>query len=211
VPTWVSETVDRRVAGLRCLEVDLADGRVEIGSRAGHDVRVRVTVGTRGWRARLARRIAWFRPHVPPLTHEGDTLRLSSARARTRVQVDVPDTVRVVAAVADGDITMWGPAAELDLRVEKGAIAARDLRSPVVAAENGDGEVTLHFTERPRTVTARSASGPVRLVVPPGPYAVDAPDEAAVTVTPDADADAAITVRSGGGTAVLAAVGSAPI
>jgi hypothetical protein len=127
------------------------------------------------------------------------------------VRLDVPDGVAVTARIENGDITLWGVGADLDLSVGRGTLAGRELAGSVVRAVNADGEVNLHFAARPVRVAASSATGPVVVVLPEGGYRVDAEPDTEVTVTVDDAASASVVTRSGGRSAVLTATGSEPI
>jgi hypothetical protein len=204
---WVSRTRDDRFEDVQRVIVRLDAGRIELGARKGRSVRVRTTAAVDGWRARLARRRD---PDAPGATLVDGVLELRP-RGQVRAQIDVPAGLVVEAEITRGDLTLWGAAGDLDLTVGKGILMGRDLAGPTVRARNGDGEVNLHFAEVPTLVDARSETGPVLLVLPPAPYAVDADAAAEVTVAVDAAASARIRTRSGGRTAVLSAGGSEPI
>ncbi|HSP39762.1 MAG TPA: hypothetical protein VLR26_18635 [Frankiaceae bacterium] len=200
------------------MSVEIAGGRIEIGSRRGRDVRVRVTVAVTGWRARIAPR----RPPVVPAARLIDgALQLRGRSGQIRVQVDVPAGLPVEAEVGSGDVTLWGVGGLLRLHVGSGILAGRELGAgsaePAetagtdVTATNDDGEVNLHFAARPTAVDARSTTGPVLLVLPGGAYRLDTDGADEVTVTHDAHADSIIRSRSGGRSSVLSATGSEAI
>ncbi len=206
---WVSPVASTRVRSVTAVEVAVARGRIEIGSRPGSDVRVRTTVSLQGWRARLAHRRP---PRIPEPSVDDGVLRIRAPQGLVRVQVDVPPGCRVHASVDRGDLTMWGVAGELDLSVGRGILAGRDLAASRVRAVNGGGEVNLHFAVVPDDVDASTVSGAVLLVLPDGSYRVDADPGAEVTV-PVRD-DGASTVRAHsnqGSVSVLVATGSEPI
>lgn len=206
-PRWVSRTRDERFDGVEQVVVRLTAGRIELGSRNGRTVRVRTTAAVDGWRARWARRRD---PDPPAARCEKGVLRLDPT-GRVRARIDLPPGLPVDAEIVDGDLTLWGVAGELRLRVGAGLVAARDLQAPVVHASNADGEVNLHFAAVPETVEASSGTGPVLLVLPRGRYAVEADPGAEVTVEADDAAPRRIRTASGGRTAILVATGSEPI
>jgi hypothetical protein len=209
---WVSETTDERLGGVRHVEVVLQAGRIEIGRRP-RDARVRTTIAVTGWRARLA---AMREPAGVTVRRSGDTgdtgdtVRIAGGSGQVRVRLDVTDDATVTARIAEGDITLWGVGADLELSVGRGTLAGRELTGTVVRAENDDGEVNLHFAAAPRELEAH-ARGAAVLVLPAGRYAVDGGADAEVTVERAADAAARIVVRGTTRTAVLAATGSEPI
>jgi hypothetical protein len=206
---WVSPVSTTRLRDVAAVDAIVERGRIEIGSRPGGDVRVRTTVSLSGWRARLAHRRA---PRMPMPTVDDGVVRIRGSRGLVRVQVDVPAGCRVRASVAEGDLTMWGVGGELDLRVDRGTLAGRDLSASRVRAVNGDGEVNLHFAAVPVDVDASTASGAVLLVLPAGAYRVDADPGAEVTVPVDRDGPSSLRAHSNGGSvSVLVAAGSEPI
>jgi hypothetical protein len=206
-PRWVSPTADSRHDGVRAVEVSVRRGRIEVGSRARPDVRVRVTLAVTGWPARWARLRP---PELPAVRLRDGVLHLASGAGLVRVQLDVPAGLRVRARVDDGDLTLWGAGGELDLEVAAGVLAGRDLTAASVRAVNSGGEVNLHFAGRPEVVEAR-ARGPVLVVLPGGPYRVDSDAAAEVTVPVAAGALSTIRVQGSGAVSVLAAAESAPI
>jgi hypothetical protein len=139
-----------------------------------------------------------------------DTVHIAGGSGQVRVRLDVTDDATVTARIAEGDITLWGVGADLELSVGRGTLAGRELTGTVVRAENDDGEVNLHFAAAPAEVEAH-ARGAAVLVLPAGRYAVDGGADAEVTVEHAADAAARIVVRGTTRTAVLAATGSEPI
>jgi hypothetical protein len=206
---WVSPVSSARFRDVVAVEAVVEQGRIEIGSRSASDVRVRTTVSLSGWRARLAHR----RPApLPEPTVDDGVLRIRAERGLVRVQIDVPDGCRVQAVVNAGDLTMWGAAGDLDLRVGKGILAGRDLTASSVRAVNGVGEVNLHFAAVPTTVDAATASGAVLLVLPEAAYRVDTMPGAQVTVPLSDDARSTVNAYSGSdNVSVLVATGSEPI
>jgi len=191
------------------VDAEVTRGRIEIGSRKGPDVRVRTTVTLTGWRARLAGRRP---PRLPEPTIEDGVLRIRGSRGLVRLQIDVPDGCPVRARVGDGDLTMWGVGAALDLRVGSGILAGRDLSASSIRAVNGVGEVNLHFTAVPDEVEAATARGAVLLVLPDAPYRVDTQPDAEVTVPIGGDGASSVRAFSDAGTvSVLVATGSEPI
>lgn len=206
---WVSPVSSTRFHDVSAVEAVVEQGRIEIGSRSGSDVRVRVTVSLLGWRARLAQRRP---PTVPEPTVDDGVLRIRADRGLVRVQVDVPANCRVEGWVHQGDLTMWGVGGELDLRVGEGTLAGRELSASTVRAVNGLGEVNLHFAVVPSAVDAGTASGAVLLVLPEASYRVDTSPGAEVTVPVAGDAPSTVKAYSGSGTvSVLVATGSEPI
>jgi hypothetical protein len=205
---WVSETRDERFSAVRRVRVEIASGRIEVGARRGPGVRVRTTRAETGWRARAAR---WRAPAVPAGACSDETLRLRADAGHVRVRIEVPAGTVVEAQVGDGDLTLWGVGGRLSLRVGKGVLAGRDLDADAVDAQNSHGEVNLHFVARPARVEARSATGPVVVVLPGGGYRVDVDVDTEVTVDLDDEATAEVVTRSGGRSAVLADIGSEPI
>lgn len=207
VARWVSDTTDERFAGVRRVEVELAAGRVELGSRNRPDVRARLTLAVVGWRARLARLRP---PRLPSVVVDGDVLRVVCRRRsrKVRLQLDLPDDVTVDVAVGEGDITSWGAGGRFRLAVGQGAVVGRDLRTPQVSATCGKGEINLHFVVVPEQVEAETTSGPCVVVVPRGAaYAVRGqPRE--LTVDVDDAARARISVVGDARTAVLGDRGS---
>jgi hypothetical protein len=206
---WVTPTSDGRYPGVRSVEISVRRGRIEIGSRARSDVRLRTTVAVSGWRAR------WARLRPPPLDSpdvRDGVLHLACRTGLARVQLDVPADIVVRASVEQGDLTMWGVGGDLDLAVGDGILAGRDLSAGSVRASNRTGEVNLHFGAVPTTVEARSGDGPVLLVLPSAVYRVAADAGADITVPVDATATPTIVARSvGGAVSVLEAEGSQPI
>ncbi|MDQ1633987.1 MAG: hypothetical protein QOJ32_796 [Frankiaceae bacterium] len=206
---WVSETTDERLAGVRHVEVVLQAGRIEIGRRP-RDARVRTTIAVTGWRARLAAMREPGGVTVRRSGDTGDTVHIAGGSGQVRVRLDVTDDATVTARIAEGDITLWGVGADLELSVGRGTLAARELTGTVVRADNDDGEVNLHFVAAPAEVEAH-ARGAAVLVLPAGRYVVDGGAGAEVTVEHAADAAARIVIRGTTRTAVLAATGSEPI
>ncbi|MDQ1672641.1 MAG: hypothetical protein QOC98_1203, partial [Frankiaceae bacterium] len=167
---WVSETTDERLAGVRHVEVVLQVGRIEIGRRP-RDARVRTTIAVTGWRARLA---AMREPAGVTVRRSGDTgdmgdtgdigddgdtgdtVHIAGGSGQVRVRLDVTDDATVTARIAEGDITLWGVGADLELSVGRGTLAGRELTGTVVRADNDDGEVNLHFVAAPAEVEAHA-------------------------------------------------------
>jgi hypothetical protein len=194
---------ERTIPGVGAVEIALAAGRVEISEGDRPDARLQLTVSHR-----LAR-------PEPNVTLAGDVLRINGTGSEARIQLTLPRGTRVRAEVRDGEITLWGSDGELVLITETGTIAGRDLGGTRLSARSLSGDISAHFTSKPDIVTAVSDTGSVTLVVPGGPYAVDAacadPSAATVDVAVDPAAERRLAARSRAGRVVVAAAAAGPV
>jgi hypothetical protein len=170
---------------ITALEVTVGAGDLQVTAGAAGEVTVDQTLK---W--------ALNRPHVEQ-RWDGTTLRLkavcgSGSRLFTSLECGIGLRVQVPAGVAlhatsssgtvgatgltgavrlqtsSGVVTMDGLAGPVSAHATSGVINARDLRSSRVDAGLSSGAITLAFREAPRNVTARTSSGSITVVVPPG-------------------------------------------
>jgi hypothetical protein len=194
---------ERTVAGVGAVEVALAAGRVEISESDRSDARLDVTVARRLGRS------------VPAVTLAGDVLRINGVRSEARIRLFLPRGTRVRAEVQDGEITLWGSDGELVLITDSGTIAGRELGGARLRARSRTGDITAHFASEPDVVTMTSDTGSVTLVVPGGPYAVDAasadPAATTVDVAVDPGAGRRLAARTRAGRVVVASAADGPV
>lgn len=197
------ERATTTIGGIGAVEVALAGGRVEIGESDRADVRLELTVRRRVGRAR------------PTVSRAGDVLRVNGVNSEARLRLTLPRGTRARAEVRLGEITLWGSDGDLVLITDSGPIAGRDLGGSRFHARSRTGDITAHFTSEPDVVTAASDTGSVTLVVPGGPYAVDAatadPAAAAVAVGVDPTAPRRLTATSRSGGVLVAGVADGPV
>jgi hypothetical protein len=181
-PAQIRQTVGE----IGAVEVRLAAGRVEIAEASRVDARLEMTV-----RRRVGRT-------SPALTRTGDLLRIDGRASEARIRLTLPAATRVRAEVRRGEVTLWGSEGDLVLVTDSGTIAGRELGGSSVTARSRLGDVVLHFSSPPDQVSAHGDSGAVTVVVPDGPYAVDAgaADASAVEVSVPVDPVAARTVSA---------------
>jgi DUF4097 and DUF4098 domain-containing protein YvlB len=76
---------------------------------------------------------------------------------------------------ASGDVRALNVSGRLDLDTASGDVDGAGIRSTSVRAHTGSGDIDVDFRVAPQTVEADTASGDVRIGVPPGPetYNVD--------------------------------------
>ena len=175
------------------MRVTVGSGRVELGRAAGQQVRVRWTLPAllpERWRARLPG------GGGPRVRREPSELRIHARRARLRI--DVPDVVDVTVEMGRGDITSWGAGCPLTLTTA-GQVSGRELTSRRlhVRAQYAN----LHFAAVPDEVVVEAPDS--LLAMPPGAYAVTAPENADIKVEQAPCATSRIDV-SGGRTRILA-------
>lgn len=176
------ERVDEQswpAAGINRLEIDSANGRVEIvaSDRDTVDVRAEISDG--------------LRPTGESRRLVGDTVRLRATCPNfgsnfcwVNYEVSVPRDVEVVVDTHNGSVTVSGSEAALTLNSDNGSVRVDDvsgplelssdnghvegtgLRSTVVSADSDNGHVTLEFDDAPMTVHASTSNGSVEVVVP---------------------------------------------
>lgn len=176
----------------------------------------------------ITRRIAWSYQR-PKITEQwdGQTLRISAdcgvwllagPRCGVTYTVQVPFHVSVQARTSTGDITVndiqgplqlttstgdirvTGAANELRLNSRTGDIVVSAITAPVVDASTGSGDIRLTLADSPMSVSARTTTGDVFIVVPPGPsYKVEANTsvgDTRITVRNDTWAGRSIVART---------------
>jgi hypothetical protein len=147
---------------------EIASGRLRVRIRKG-----RVEIGTS---PDGVARLRWqIRRGAPRIKARADALHISARRVR--LILDLPAEVAVDVRLKTGDITSWGAGNPLTLQAAPGRVIGRELSAARVQARAD--HVSLHFAAPPESVVLRGDS--VVLTVPPGPYAIDAPDGAEVT------------------------------
>jgi hypothetical protein len=156
------ERAERTIDGVGSVEVRLAAGRVEVGESDRADARVELTARRRFGRSR------------PVLTMAGGVLSVDGRAGEVRVRLKLPKATPVRAEVRRGEVTLWGSGGDLVLVTETGTVAGRELRGARVHARSGSGDVSLHFAGAPQAVSATSDTGSVTVVLPGGPYKVEA-------------------------------------
>lgn len=182
------------------IAVAVGSGRVELGRKAGQQVRVRWTVPARlpaGWPA-------WLRPpgfRGPRVWSDAAGLHIRARRARLRI--DLPDDLDVRVELRRGEITSWGAGGELALTNRAGRVSCRELiaRTLAVRAEHAN----LHFATPPERVDVVAPT--CVLALPGGPYSVTAPPGAQIEVAqaPATGREIRVCGVSGGKVRVLAA------
>lgn len=110
--------------------------------------------------------------------------------------ITVPPGVIVTASTDGGNVTAIGVDGRLDLTTLSGDVLLTGARSAQVVASSGSGDVKLGFAAAPDSVQATTASGDVRIKVPPGgSYAVHpAADSGNTTVAVSNDSSSARSI-----------------
>jgi Putative adhesin len=105
-----------------------------------------------------------------------------------------------------GDISVNGLNGNFQLATEGGNVNASGVTAATSTTQSGGGDVTLTFTEVPKSLTITAEGGNVTVILPPGDtkYDISTPDTAGGNVTIPASLTAsnsphAITIDSGGG------------
>jgi DUF4097 and DUF4098 domain-containing protein YvlB len=172
-----------------------------------------------------------LRAPAPAIDVQGSVVRVAAncpvwgfGECHSRVVLRVPTgtTVRVDSGSGDivardlagggdletssGDVVVDGASGDLTLESGSGDIVARELRSEQVRADTGSGDVDLRFTAPPRGAEAKTGSGDVRILVPPGveQYDVD-------TETGSGETDSGVTDYDGSGRNLRAETGSGDV
>lgn len=179
----------------------------------------------------VTRRIAWSyrRPEITE-RWDGQKLRISSdcgfwslagPRCGVTYTLQVPEHVAVQARTSTGDITVsdiqgalqlttssgdirvTGAGNELRLHSTTGDIVASAIISPIVDASTGAGDIRLTLANAPQSISARTSTGDILIVVPPGPsYKVEADTRVGderIAVRNDTWADRFIVARTSTG------------
>jgi hypothetical protein len=181
------ERIDRACIPAGRMVVTVGSGRVELGHKAGQQVRVRWTVPTRlpaGWPP-------WLRPRGsrgPRVRSEATGLQVRARRARLRI--DLPDGLDVTVELRRGEISSWGAGGELALTSRAGRVSCRELvcRTLIVRAQ----QANLHFAASPERVDVVAPD--CVLALPGGPYSVTAPPGAQIEVAQEPATGREITV-----------------
>jgi Putative adhesin len=105
-----------------------------------------------------------------------------------------------------GDLSLNGLNGNFQLATEGGNVDASGVTAATSATQSGGGDVTLTFTEVPKSLTITAEGGNVTLILPPGDtkYDISTPDTAGGNVTIPGSLTASnsphtITIDSGGG------------
>lgn len=106
-----------------------------------------------------------------------------------------------------GSLTLDGLAGPLSADTGGGPLSARDITSATATVITGGGDASMAFAAAPDSVTMSTDGGAARLVVPGGPYKLNATADGggpqSVGIATDPDAPRSITVISGGGSLVI--------
>jgi hypothetical protein len=105
-----------------------------------------------------------------------------------------------------GDLSVNGLTGSFQLATEGGNVDASGVTSATSTTQSGGGDVTLTFTQVPRSLTITAEGGNVTVILPPGDtkYDISTPDTAGGNVSIpssliDSNSPHAITIDSGGG------------
>ena len=109
---------------------------------------------------------------------------------------------------SSGDVIVDGAAGDVTLESASGDVIARGLRSQHALGKTSSGDVDLRFLSPPTDAVAETASGDVRILVPPGAQGYDATTDTdsgdeAVGVRTDPDADHRLRAETNSGDAVI--------
>jgi hypothetical protein len=106
-----------------------------------------------------------------------------------------------------GPLTLDGLTGPLSADTGGGPLSARDIASAAATVITGGAEASMTFAAAPDSVTMSTDGGAARLVVPGGPYKLNATADGggpqSVGIATDPGAPRSITVISGGGSLVI--------
>lgn len=162
VQRW-SETLTFR-GPVRAVEVTLDKGEVIVRGSERRDARVR---------RRL--RHGLRRPKITENVDDG-VLHLEVSSGLVQYEVDVPAGASVLVRGTTATATVVGMAGPVELRPGSGSIEGRALSAGRVWATTAAGSIRLSFDRAPDVVDVTTHEGSVDLVLPDGPYDVDAGD-----------------------------------
>jgi hypothetical protein len=90
----------------------------------------------------------------------------------------MPEATPIDIELGRGEVDLFRTASLVDVRVRKGRVVGRELKSREVRVEVGEGRVHLRFAERPDLVDVKVERGDIRVEVPRFRYVCDFDREA---------------------------------
>lgn len=119
-----------------------------------------------------------LKPSVDVHESPGNELQVSTAcrgsGCRVDLAVELPGSAALKVTSSGAPVALVELAGDLRVDANNGAIAGNQLRSDEVSVSSHDGSVDLSFDRPPGSVVATTTNGSLRVLVPTGPYAIDA-------------------------------------